>query len=174
MILAFLRAEVESPRLGSNYPTIPGYEKLVSDPQRDDPAENDLRKRMLAAVRGFSANTLLFHGFPPNVRWMRVAYTVEEIGGMKYANWPTWNTLSGGSRLVRDGAANVATVATDEDTLGNVEGVERAVGSGQVLPELILAVEREDDVPVVVEGHTRCERRSADRAGGSTEEGRKT
>lgn len=159
MILAFLQAELQSPRFQSYYPMVQGYdrERLVFvEPRLDDPVENDLRKQLLAAVRGFGASTLLFPGFPTEVRWLRVAYTVEEVGAMKYANWPTWNTLTGGSRLVRDGAANVATVSTDEDTRGNVEGVQRAVASGQVLAELILAAKREDEIPVVIEGHTRA------------------
>jgi hypothetical protein len=157
MIVAFLQAELRSGRYGSLYPQIAGYdrEQLVFEPRLDDVVENDLRRRLLTSIRGFANRTLLFINFANDVDWLRVAYTIEEVGTMKYANFPTWNTLSKSTRRVRDGAANVGIVATDEETQANVEGVQLAIAEGHPLAPTIVVAERRDASPVVVEGHTR-------------------
>ena len=91
----------------------------------DDPAENRARKNALAMVRGYGVNTYLFTNFPTDATWIRLACTRDDIGAMKYANHPTWITLSHGSRLVRDGAANVESTPTAK-TSTNTFSLSRA------------------------------------------------
>jgi len=115
MVLAFLRAEFDSPRFGYYIRGwLGGNRALIDDPDLDDVAENTTRKRALENVRGFGTNAALFTEFPIDAEWLRVIYTVEEVGAMKYANHPTWTRLSKGTRLVIDGAANVLIVPTAE------------------------------------------------------------
>ena len=157
MINAFLRAEFHSPRFKSAVRgLLGGRTNLVYQPSTSDDDENEARKAVLATYRGYGVDTLLFKGFPPDVSWVRATCTVSELGAMKYANYPTWITLSGGSRLVRDGAANVESVATAERINQTVIEVGRALERGQTHAELILVAESEDEVPVLVEGHTRA------------------
>jgi mRNA-degrading endonuclease toxin of MazEF toxin-antitoxin module len=48
--------------------------------------------------------------------WVRVALTKDDVGGLFYANYPTWVELSAGTRRVRDGAAKVDAIAIPEVT----------------------------------------------------------
>ena len=127
MVLAFLRAEIHSPRFRAVViGALGGDRSLVYSPRLDDSTQNTRRRRALAAVRGFGVGTYLFRGFPSDVEWRRVALTREEVGGLQYANHPTWVTLSDGSRLVREGAANVERIDTGDGTNANILEVERS------------------------------------------------
>ncbi len=136
MILAFVRAEFHSPRFKPLFrKALGGDANLVYRPRLDDPEENRARKNALAMVRGC---------------------TRDDIGAMKYANHPTWTTLSHGSRLVRDGSANVESTPTGEDVNDHVLAVVREIAQGRTFAELIVAAEDEDAVPILVEGHARA------------------
>ncbi len=157
MVLAFLRAEFYSPRYKEWIRRALGHDaSLLNRPRLDDATENAARKQVLAEFRGFGADALLFRGFPVEVQWVRVEATVAEVADMKYAKYATWITLSGGSRIVRDGAANVDTIPTDEDANANIRAVTRDVERGQSYPPLIAAAVSNDETHVLVEGHTRA------------------
>lgn len=47
------------------------------------------------------------------MRWKLVALSAEDIGKLKYAAWPTWEQLSGGTRLLADGAAEAQHVVVE-------------------------------------------------------------
>ena len=99
-------------------------------------------------------NTLLFRGFPADPEWARIVATREEIGSLQYTNHPTWVALSGGSRLVRDGASNVgATFHIDDDPRANIQVVARQVAAGRRYPAVILAATDRKAQHVIVEGH---------------------
>jgi hypothetical protein len=110
----------------------------------------------LAEFRGYGKNTALFTGFPTDATWLRVAYTVGEVSEMRYANYATWVALSAGTRLVRDGAENVLLVQVEENANHNIIAVQRRVAEGELFPELILAAETKESVPIIMEGHTRA------------------
>jgi hypothetical protein len=157
MVLAFLRAEFHSPRYKQWIRQALGHDaSLLNRPRLDDAAENAARKRVLSGFRGFGANTLLFTGFPMDARWVRVEASAAEVADMKYAKHETWITLSGGSRTVRDGAANVDKIPTGEDANANIRAVVREVQRGQSYPPLIAAAMSSDDKHVLLEGHTRA------------------
>jgi len=157
MILAFVRAEFHSPRFKPLFrKALGGDANLVYRPRLDDPEENRARKNALAMVRGYGVNKYLFTNFPTDATWIRLACTRDDIGAMKYANHPTWTTLSHGSRLVRDGSANVESTPTGEDVNDHVLAVVREIAQGRTFAELIVAAEDEDAVPILVEGHARA------------------
>lgn len=156
MVLAFVRAEAFSARFGATFRRAMGGKQAVYDPDLSDQAANAIRTQALAAVRGYRQDAYLFRGWPHNVNWKLMAVTVEELGRFLYANHPTWTTLTQGSRLVRDGAANVETVPTHEDAKPNILAVERDVRSGQTYPPIIAAATGESSQHVLVEGHTRA------------------
>jgi hypothetical protein len=160
VILAFLKAEIDSPRFGPIYAGIlqnSGLNRtaLIERANLSSDADNRTRLELLKTVRGYRANEYLFRGFPADPRWRRVDLTPADIGNLKYANFPTWTQLSGGTRLVADGARNVDRIQTAENANANIEAVAKAVAAGQRYPELITA-EANDGALILVEGHTRA------------------
>jgi len=70
MVLAFLQAEVDSPRFRHSARKAVGDMNLVSSPRLDEPRENARRRTALQRYRGFGNNDWLFRGFPAEVaRW---------------------------------------------------------------------------------------------------------
>jgi hypothetical protein len=163
MILAFLMAEIDSPRhaegLISWFGRCGGDRTLIEagDPTNAD--ENAIRRCILRNFRGYrNADTpALFPGFPGFVLWKLVALSSEDIAKLKYAAWPTWVELSGGTRLVADGAANLETIEI-ADVNVHVREVIKEIDAGSKIadyqPTIIVATHT-DAQHVVVEGHTR-------------------
>jgi hypothetical protein len=157
---AFVRAEIDSPRFKDGYryylAARGGTLATVLEPDR-----SELRTQLLGDVRGYGRNTLLFRGFPAEVSWRLVELeTPRDWKNIRYANEREWITLSGGSRLVADGAARVDLVRKDETIhiiKDNVQAILRDVSEGTTYPDLI-AVES-THAPgelVLAEGHTRA------------------
>src|ERR1019366_4177138 len=98
MVLAFLRAEVESPRFGAIYSQYLdrlntcgiSRERLIDSADLNSPRENAQRIELLKAVRGYRANNLLFRSFPNDVTWRRVGVEPSDWMNVRYANYPTW------------------------------------------------------------------------------------
>jgi hypothetical protein len=99
MVLAFLQAEIAN---------IPEWARcIIDEPDLEDESQNE-RRRCLLSSRGYGWGMFLFQAFPADVVWHRAALIVSELGAAKYlAREPTWNTFSGGTRLVADGASKV-------------------------------------------------------------------
>ena len=156
MIFAFVRAEAYSARFGPIFRQVMGGKQAIYNRDLTDASANAARRRALAVVRGYEQNAYLFRGWPEDVQWKLVAVSVEELGGFLYANDPTWTTLTQGSRIVRDGAANLETVPTHEDAKPNILAVERGVLGGQKLEPLIAAATDQSAQHILVEGHARA------------------
>jgi len=163
MVLAFLRAEIESPRFSQFYRQCldqlqqfgVNRETLLDDPDLGSCRDNSLRIKMLGAGRGYRGNTLLFAGFPTDVFWRRVAIEHADWTRVKYANYPTWKDLSGGTRFVTDGANNIASVVGAEDVNKNVAGLIAELKKGRRYPELIGVANERDEI-ILIEGHSRA------------------
>ncbi len=158
MILAFLRAEVDSPRFGQNLVeplTRAGYtrQEIIDNPDLLNNNHNFFRASLLD-FRGYNIRDFLFKGFPRDVAWRRVELEPDEIKLLKYANYPTWIDLSGRTRLVIDGARNIDTIQVAEDANIHVKAVLAEIQNGRTYPELI-AVERGSNL-ILVEGHVRA------------------
>jgi hypothetical protein len=160
VVLAFLRAEIDSPRFADKYVLAirqlgEDRGRLIDDANLKDDRACRARRQLLGIVRGFGQNAYLFQGFPADVEWKLVEVPVAEFGRLKYANHPTWIQLSAGTRLVVDGARNVDKIATGENANVNIQAVGDLVSNGREYPELI-AVESGDGFFILVEGHTRA------------------
>jgi hypothetical protein len=159
MVLAFLRAEIHSNRFGGHARQgLRGDLSLVGpDARTDDPYQN-ARRRQALAYRGWGYfNIALFNGFPQDAVWRRVALNRDDLGRLKYANAGTWIVLSGESRILRDGAANVGVITpVPENADIHIREVVEEMRQGRTYPELILAAESPDKEHYVVEGHTRA------------------
>ena len=113
MIVAFLQAEVDSPRYSKFVSAVLAQEgltrRIIDQPNLFEPTENEARKRLLA-FRGYGAapdhspvGTSL-SGFPSDAEWHRATLEVKEFETLKYGRHPFWIDLSEGTRLVSVGA----------------------------------------------------------------------
>jgi len=185
MILAFLQAEVDSPRFGHSARKAVGHMNLVSNPRLDEPRENARRRTALQRYRGFGSNDLLFRGFPAGAAtWERMRLTRDDLGGLLYTKAGGWVLLSRGSRLVADGAEHVGVdavptspvIAASASAVGwppreldtpdwrakvreaseGIEAVKKELGTGRVYPETIIFAEGRGAPHIIAEGHTRA------------------
>jgi hypothetical protein len=157
MVIAFLRAEVDSSRYGDiirRSLTQFGLERgLIDEPNLADAAENAIRKQLLA-FRGYEARTALFTGFPRDASWRRVTLEVPDFETIRYANYPTWVTLSDDTRLVSVGARNFLQRPSDVATQ-QIAAIAEDIRKGKRFPELI-AAEPDGGSLVLIEGHSRA------------------
>lgn len=163
MILAFLRAEIDSPRhaevLESWLNECGASRGMIEEGDPSDPTENAARRCILRNFRGYrNVQPLLFPNFPQFVRWKLVALSADDIGRLKYAAWPAWEELSRGTRLLADGAANLDTIEIDNVNV-HVRGIIADIDTGvkkvaDYEPIIIVATEMGAQ-HVVVEGHSR-------------------
>ena len=161
MILAFLAAEVDSPRWGYFVRAgLRGNLSLVSDPDLSNATENELRKQALDSYRGYASNDRLFEGFPAHVAWKDVEVSVPELGGFHYARVEPFPALTGGTLLVRDGAARLQSLQAGGPHLlrfkTSVLAVEAGIHHGEVFQPLIAAADGPAEPHFLLEGHTRA------------------
>jgi hypothetical protein len=161
MIAAFAKGEIDSPRYGRSWQELllnrwGRPRSLVDHPDLSNPVENNIRRDLLTAFRGYP-DTLLFQGFPSNVIWHRGSVQRGGVGNLLYANFSTWVRISENSRLVRDGAANVDRIAIGDDgTNGFIREAERLIAGGTDLGKPLLVGTDRDGPFVVLEGHARA------------------
>jgi hypothetical protein len=166
MIAAFVGAEFDSTRFGPAYRRKllerGGNESIVRNPNLALPNENRVRHGLLEDVRGYPA-TLLFTGFPDDVHWIVAELSIAELGECLYANHETWRQLSSGTRLVKDGAANIETIAVTEEINGEnisvnkrIKAIAAAIENGAEPLPLIAVSTRSAPPLVIAEGHSRA------------------
>jgi hypothetical protein len=162
MVALFLRTEWPAARFRDGLRTLLARaglpERVVTDPDLDDPAENRARWQLLTWHRDYGTRTGLFNGFPDDVRWEWMAISPTELARVRYIGYDYWVELSGGTRLAVDAAPRIrAGVAPFGVASDWALGMAEAVAAGARFPPLIL-VTREpgtDADLVVLEGHAR-------------------
>jgi hypothetical protein len=155
MVALFLRTELFSDRWGAEIRALlerDGVpERVVTDPDLGDQAENQVRQRLLTEQRDD-----YFDGLPDDVRWQWMAISPAELSTVRYINYSYWNVLSGGSRLAFDAVprirAGVAPFGVPSDGLLQLA---REVAAGAIFPPLILVTTGAGGDMVVMEGHVR-------------------
>jgi hypothetical protein len=154
MILAFLRAEVGSPRWSPHLTACLGDDlNLIVQPDPTSHQDDQRRKAVLTCYRGFSSRSSLFEGFPETVDWKLLDVTVGELGGFRYGV-----KLVASSRplLVRDAASDLGTIA--DDLAANIlalEAVDRRGSRGPDQP-IIAVAQGPEEIHVLLEGYSRA------------------
>jgi hypothetical protein len=165
VILAWLRAEIDSQRFGPTYAAwlaAMGCSRgqLIDDGKAHDQAANHERACLMGLVRGYRRNKLLFTEFPSDVIWRRYEITLPQLGQFQYANVEDLRSLSGPSRLVSSGAAAVLSAKQGTSPISEhvdrIWAVKERAQAGERFPELIAV--RDSALPhcVLIEGHTRA------------------
>ncbi len=160
MILAFLRAEIDSSRyrefITQNLARTGFEERLIDSPNLADERENNARERLLC-YRGWP-NTYLFQGFPRDVTWRRVLLEARDFEAIRYIDdthiGGHWVNLSDGTRLVTVGARNLRQRPASQDTQ-QISAIAEQIRTGRRFPELI-AVQANDASLILLEGHSRA------------------
>jgi len=157
MVATFLKGEITSPKFGKCI-----LDKLKSDgrsraivdrPNNADASENLYRKELLGHCRGFGMNTQLFEGFPKSVKWKRIEFDIDDLQKIKYLNYFGWVNISGGTRVVADGAKRIAEGKSGVDKTPFRNLVE-AINRGESFQEPILVTGNGTDF-IVLEGNHR-------------------
>lgn len=166
MVLAFLRSEIDSPRFQGACIAALRYlnttrEALIDNADLSDVNQNQQRAFVLSCGRGYGRGALLFMGFPPDVAWRRCTADIVEMADLRYANYETLRQLSGGTRLVRDGAMRAldGTLPLSEEVRTMIEGIHVVVAgvhAGRQYPEIIGLQQEGSPQVVLLEGHTRA------------------
>lgn len=146
MVRAWVEAERESPRHRDDWRRM-GLGAV--------PLSAAARRGALGTMRGFP-DGFVFNGLPLPMEWSLVSVTVEELGGFRYLNYPpTFVRLSEGTRLVRDGAANVERVKVPEGLNERVRQTEAGLAAGQIHEPVIAVTSPKEPTPILIEGNTR-------------------
>jgi hypothetical protein len=142
MVLAFLKAELNSPRFSGGYQI--DRRTLIDSADLESFRQNAARLNELRRVKG----ALLL----PNVAWQRIALQNGDLPRLKYLNHRSWKSFSGNTRLVSDGAKNVHSMPNNPKS--DILAVAKAFKEGATFPELIaVAVEEEGADIMLIEGH---------------------
>lgn len=161
VVLAFLRAELDSDRFGNDIRRAlldAGGLELVRDPDLDSEKENRARERALSAARGWP-NTELFEGFPEKVEWYHGVLRPDELERVRFIEYSYWNELSGGSRRPADVLPTLQTgrLPTWLTKLGTSWCFEFAaqLAKAEVVDDLVVVATPDVNELVVLEGHAR-------------------
>jgi len=158
IVLAFVQAEIESPRWRPHYLTslkMRGLDRglVIDAADLTDAQANQNRKLILSDVRGYGRGQALFERFPRDTAWRRVLVELFDYNGLKCISKDgDWAKLTDGSRLIRDAVSNLNAVPRVRD---DVQATVDKIKQGRQLAELILVEDNRDGL-VIVEGHTRA------------------
>ncbi len=161
-MLAFLRAEVESPRFGDEVrralETVGGT-RLVSEPDLGSAAQNEARERALGIARGWPDREV-FEDFPrASVGWHHGTLPPEVLDRVRFIDYSYWNELSGGSRRPADVRATIEAGELPEwlVKLGTEWPFELAqrLADTEVVDDLIVMATPDLSELVILEGHAR-------------------
>lgn len=166
VVLAFVKAEIDSPIYGPTYQNKLAEmgisrEHLINKADLSASLQNTYRKALLGHVRGYPRQRLFFN-FPLNTTWQRVRLETNEISALMNGRFDNWVELTRGTRLITQGAAEIASGAAGQSTNKNiriiaasVKEIVAQVRTGHSFPELIV-VQGENGPLILLEGNTRA------------------
>jgi hypothetical protein len=162
MVAAFLKAELSSPRFSNELKEamkkIGLAEKVITDPDLQNEAENKQRARVLGEYRGYGQNREMFQDVPGNLIWYEADVGREEIGNLRYVNYSYWNELTDHTHLVKNAVANiqkgkVVFNVPNDRFLAVAQGIRN--GKHDFEP-MILWGDSKDSALQILEGHLRA------------------
>lgn len=161
VVAAWLHAELDSPRFGHHLRLGDVDRGLIARPDLNDPAENALRRQLLA----YRDDILMT--IPDDAEWWEGELAPGDLARLFAINYPAWEIYSGGTgRLVkvaealRDGPGPTSDNSRISGGLTaiqeNVGGIYRDLTGGRAVGPLILLGRRADGPFTVIEGNKRA------------------
>jgi hypothetical protein len=166
VILAWLQAEIESPRFQAYLigdPPKPTHLArglaLARNPDLDNAQHNAERRRIIASAHGFGRGALIFAGLEDDIKWRKVRVSIDDVAAMLYSNRnATWTTLAPATRKVAEGASNASRVFSGDDTNMHILSLARIICHTEPTPEVseLICLRLPDGSISLLEGHTRA------------------
>lgn len=159
VVLAFLRAEVDSPRYRDHVQALlkltgVSRGKLIDDPDVDNDCCNAVR-RILLSYRGFPQRQFLFRGFPTVVDWRLTELEPNDLSRLKYIRNADWLIHSDNTRRPLRVIERMAKGELADDPGKHVLAIQEKLKRGERLPELVAAEGQSNDL-ILIEGHCRA------------------
>ena len=156
----FLRAEIDSPRFGPRVAARLAADgrdaSVVRAPDISNAADNAYRSLLLHSYRGVGGTAPLLEGLPDGIEWRRVTIPREELGDIRYIDYPYWNELSAGTRSPLVAAERIRAGIT---AMGRPNDAFHALSArmcaGEDAGRAILIATDAGSPAVILEGHTR-------------------
>ena len=160
VIAEFLRAEIDSPRFGSRIAARISADgradAIVRTPDTTRADDNEYRAALLHSYRGVGGSAPLLEGLPQRIDWRRIAIARDEIGDIRYIDYPYWNELSGGTRSPHVAAERIRAGFTAMDRPNDAfHALAARFCAGDQLGMPILIAVDDTTAPIILEGHTR-------------------
>lgn len=159
MILSYLQAEFASERFSeqivSTLNSLGLTSELINMPDLSDEVQNQQRRIVLGAYRGYGQNAHLFERFPQDIVWRLCRFSEDDLACIRYIDYSYWNELSAGTHRPMDAAETIRKGKCIYD-LSN-DGFLRAADhlrAGGKLPTMVFLT-ADDENYVIVEGHLR-------------------
>jgi hypothetical protein len=154
MVLDFLRAEFDAHSFLAQWYTKALAEfradraSLIERGDLENASQNSARRILLGKGR-----EMLLRDFPCDADWRLMKAMPDEIKGFQYINQQVWIELSGGTRLVADGANNLD---QNKEIQAKVNSIADRLHRGDALHRIIVARHFGRDKIVLLEGHHRA------------------
>ena len=166
VILAWLQAEIESPRFQELIVGNPAdlemlgvVRQIAHQPDLDSAEENEARRDIIAGIRGFGRGEAIFAGLDDDIAWRHCRATPADVADMLYANhMADWIALAPTTLTVREGAGHVGRITTPGKVKVHAFAVAKGIHNALDVPHYpeLICLRRPDERISIMEGHVRA------------------
>lgn len=159
MIIEYLRAEISSKRFSDNVREAMKRqglnERIVLSADLQSQEENEKRRELLGAVRGYGRDESMFERFPAVTDWKLCSFSQNDLEKIRYIHYSYWSELSGGTHRPTDAAERIrgGVCVYGQSNEGFIRAASHIRNGGGFPTMFFLTADFEDFV--IVEGHQR-------------------
>lgn len=159
MIIEYLRAEISSKRFSDNVreamKRLGLDERIVLSADLQSQEENEKRRELLGAVRGYGRDESMFERFPAVTDWKLCSFSQNDLEKIRYIHYSYWSELSGGTHRPTDAAERIrgGVCVYGQSNEGFIRAASHIRNGGFFPTMFFLTADFEDFV--IVEGHQR-------------------
>jgi hypothetical protein len=161
MIALFLKEELFSKRFSKKLLKVINRlnvdTNIISNYDLNNNNENEIRKEILKAYRGYGNNTEIFKDFPSNINWYWCELKIQDILNIKFIDYDYWTDLTNGTRYIKDSKENILNGKEIYGVSNKpfIDGANYIKEGNKFEPLILLASIKNNDEIIVLEGHSR-------------------